>query len=227
MRRPLLAGLVLSAFAGCAHHRPWETGDCVPDGGRIGAWSVESTGFGCVTELADASGRWLQASTNRAPKPSQTHAFLLTGPSAAAPFTFSARMRTDHQTRDGSPPNSWETAWLVWNFTDRKHFYYFAAKRDGWELGKRDPAYRGGQRFLSDGRSPSFPLGSWAEVTVTQTAEHRILVHVDGTLVTDFTDVQHPYEKGKIGLYGEDCSAKFADVTLRPAPDATPAPRRR
>lgn len=218
MCRPLLV-LLLLAFAGCAPLRPWKRGDCVPDGGRIGPWLVESTGYGCVTEMADASGRWLQADTRRAPKPSRTHAFLLTGPSAAAPFSLSARMNTVGQTRDGTPANSWETAWLVWNFTDRKHFYYFAAKRDGWELGKRDPAYPGGQRFLSDGPSPSFPLGTWATVSVTQAAGHRILVYVDGVLVTDFTDAERPYDAGKIGLYGEDCFARFADVHLGPLPE--------
>lgn len=123
-------------------------------------------------------------------------------------------MSTDDQYRHGSPANSWETAWLVWNFTDRKHFYYFAAKRDGWELGKRDPAYPGGQRFLTDGKSPSFPLGDWAAVTVTYHPGGRMLVHVDGRLVTEFTDAERPYDAGNIGLYGEDCSARFADINL-------------
>lgn len=207
----MLAGPILASLAGCAFLSPGRGMGCVPDGGRIGPWTVESTGFGCVQETEEG---WLQASTMGSAIPSETHAFLLTGPRAAAPFTLSARMNTVAHNRAGSTASNWETAWLVWNFTDRKHFYYFAAKRDGWELGKRDPAYRGGQRFLVDGKSPSFPLGEWATVQVTQTAGHRMTVQVDGVLVADFTDSERPYGRGRIGLYGEDCSALFDGVSV-------------
>lgn len=218
-----LTAVLLSGLMGCAligtrsfvdDFTSRGAGECVPDHGHIGRWSVLSTGFGCVRS-AEVDGReWLEASTNRSSSPSQTHAFLVTGPRAAAPLTFSARLNTVEQNRDGSPPNDWETAWLVWNFKDRRHFYYFVAKPAGWELGKRDPAYRGGQRFLADGKSPAFPLRSWASIKITQTAGHRIRVYADGKLVSEFTDLERPYNAGKIGLYGEDCFARFDDVSV-------------
>lgn len=228
MRRHLLAGLVASSLGGCAS--PEAAGGfaddfssrrrtrCVPDGGRLGAWTVESTGFGCVKSAGEGGERWLEARTRRTSDPAKTHAFLLTGPSAAAPFSLSVRVLTVERTRGGSAPNSWESAWLAWSFTDRRHFYYFAAKSGGWELGKRDPAYPGGQRFLATGSSPSFPTGRWAAVRVVQGGEGRIQVHVDGALVADFVDGERPYLSGKVALYGEDCVARFDDVALEPRP---------
>lgn len=228
MRRHLFAGLVASSLGGCASPESvaGQADDsasrrrtrCVPDGGRLGPWTVESTGYGCVKAAGDGGQRWLEAGTRRTSEPAKTHAFLLTGPSAAAPFALSARVLTVERTRDGSPPNSWEAAWLAWSFTDRMHFYYFATKSDGWELGKRDPAYPGGQRFLATGSSPSFPTGMWAALRVVQTADHRLRVYVDGALVADFVDAERPYGSGKVALYGEDCVARFADVALEPLP---------
>ena len=208
-------GLGCAAWRGGGEFRDdfssYEAGDCVPDGGRIGRWDVVSTGFGCVKAAGEGTRRWLHASTSRSESRSETHAVLITGPVMKAPFTLTARVNTVEQTRAGAA-NDWEAAWLVWGYTDRKHFYYFAAKPDGWELGKRDPAFRGGQRFLTDGKSPVFPLRTWARITITQTAEHHIIVRSGGRLVAAFTDVQRPYEAGKIGLYGEDCFARFDDV---------------
>ena len=191
----------------------YSDGACVPDGGRIGRWTVVSTGFGCVRAAGEGEERWVHASTRRSALPSETHAALLTGPSVSEPFTLSARVMTVEQNRTDAAPNGWETAWLLWNYTDREHFYYFIAKPDGWELGKRDPAFRGGQRFLIEGKEPVFPLRTWSKITISQSGR-RILVRADGRLVTTFTDVQRPYGSGRVGLYGEDCFARFDDVTV-------------
>jgi hypothetical protein len=185
---------------------------CVPDGGSIGPWSVASTGFGCVEVAEDSGGHWLQAR----PRPSlsgHTHSVLVTGPRLKAPLSYSVRVNTIEQLRVGAHPNAWEAAWLVWDYADRNHFYYFIPEPGGWELGKRDPGYRGGQRFLDNGSSPVFPLGSWAAITVTQDAANTISVYSEGRLVTTITDFEHPYVAGRIGLYGEDCSVRFKSIS--------------
>jgi hypothetical protein len=187
--------------------------ECAPDGGRIGRWTVVSTGFGCVRAAGEGGRRWMHASTRRSALASETHAALLTGPKVSEPFTLSAKVMTVEQNRTDAAPNGWETAWLLWNYTDRDHFYYFIAKPDGWELGKRDPAFRGGQRFLIEGKEPVFPLRTWSRITITQSGG-RIQVRSGGKLVTTFTDVQRPYVSGRIGLYGEDCFARFGDVSV-------------
>jgi hypothetical protein len=191
----------------------YAAGDCVPDGARIGRWNVVSTGFGCVKAAGEGEERWMHASTRRSALSSETHAVLLTGPSVSAPFSFSAKVMTVEQNRTDAPPNGWEAAWLLWDYTDREHFYYFIAKPDGWELGKHDPAFRGGQRFLIEGKEPVFPLRTWSKITISQSGR-RIFVRVGSRLVTAFTDVQRPYESGRVGLYGEDCFARFADVSV-------------
>lgn len=188
-------------------------GECVPDGGRVGRWTVVSTGFGCVKTDGEGGERWLHAGTSPSGSPGETHAALLTGPVFSAPFSFTVRVNTIEQTRTGAPPNDWEAAWLVWGYADRKHFYYLVVKPKGWELGKRDPAYPGGQRYLVDGRAPAFPLGTWATIRITQDEDARIEIHADGRLVTAFTDVQRPYAKGKIALYLEDSVVRFDDVS--------------
>lgn len=190
---------------------------CVPDGERIGPWSVASTGFGCVEVAGDGGGQWLQARSLTSRSPGATHAVLITGPRFKAPLSYSVEVETVKQLRVGAAPNKWETAWLVWGYADRDHFYYFIPKPDGWELGKRDPGYRGGQRFLGNGTSPVFPLGSWAPVTVTQDSANTISIYSDGRLVTTFTDFENPYIAGRIGLYGEDCFARFRKVSAERA----------
>jgi hypothetical protein len=61
-----------------------------------------------------------------------------------------------------SKPNPWEVGWLLWCFSpDPTHpydpsptsnsnfrFYALCLKRNGWEVSKQDPSYKGGQRFL-------------------------------------------------------------------------------
>lgn len=215
-----LAVFLLAAACGCARWPrrgfsddfSYPAGACVPDGGSIGPWSVVSTGFGCVKATGDGRRRWLQAGTSPSVSRRETHAFLITGPRVSGAFTLTVRVRTDEQLRRG-PANAWESAWLVWSYRDRKHFYYFAAKPSGWELGKRDPAFRGGQRFLADGKIPAFPLGEWATVRISHDGR-RIRARVNGRLVADFVDVQRPYDSGRIGLYGEDCAARFDDVSV-------------
>jgi hypothetical protein len=231
IRDGLYAACALAALGGGCAFGPrafvddfssYRTGDCAPDGGRIGRWTVVSTGFGCVTAAREGGEAWLRAETMRSASPGETHSFLVTGPSLSAPFSLSARLQTVEQSRTGSAPNGWESAWLVWGYADRKHFYYFIPKAGGWELGKRDPAFRGGQRYLIDGKSPAFALGKWTTIKIVQNGR-RIFVYADGGLVTAFTDVQRPYERGKVGLYGEDCAARFAAVKAASGEDQLPA----
>ncbi|MDX3227886.1 hypothetical protein [Streptomyces sp. ME19-01-6] len=58
-------------------------------------------------------------------------------------------------------------------------------KPNGWKLGKRGPAYRGGQRSLATG-TPSFRVGDWSKVRVRQRGT-RMTVAVDGRHVVGFT----------------------------------------
>ncbi|MGH1556012.1 hypothetical protein ACRAWF_42070 [Streptomyces sp. L7] len=106
--------------------------------------------------------------------------------------------------------------WLVWAYTDPEHFYYITLKPNGWELGKRDPGYPGGQRFLATGRT-KYPVGAWYRVRVQQDAA-VLAVAVDGKSLVTFTDSERPYLQGRVGAYTEDASVKFEDLKASSGP---------
>jgi hypothetical protein len=136
----------------------------------------------------------------------ETHSALVVGPEYNGAFAYACGVTTAQQLRQGTDPNDWEVAWLVWNYTDNDHFYYFIAKAVGWELGKRVPvstAAPGGQVFLKTGSDPVFPIGARADIEISQTGG-TMKVTVNGSLVVSCTDEDGPYTKGKIGFYVED-----------------------
>ena len=186
---------------------------CIDDGTAIGAWTFVYDGFGC-TDFVSLNGNIVLIEQPRASaQPTETHAGLALGPATTGDVTVQVDMATTQQLRTGSAPNAWEVGWLLWRFTDSQHFYYFIPKPNGWELGKADPAYAGGQRFLATGDSPQFPLGSWYRVRVVQTG-NTIQVYVNNLLITTFTDFESPYTSGRVGLYTEDAESYFDNVSV-------------
>ncbi len=143
--------------------------------------------------------------------PSETHAALVVSQSSYTGVSFEADFATISQLRTGSPPNPWECAWAVFNYTDNSDFYYVAFKPNGWELGKVDPAYPGGQRFLATGSDTTFAVGSKHSFQITQTGA-TITVAADGKVLTTFTDTERPYLTGKLGFYTEDAEVIFDTV---------------
>jgi len=217
MRRPELLCALLLAWPGktaagpaidLSKHPP---GPCQPDGAAFGPWRSAFAGHGCTRVRTDGRTRWLEQRPAVARFPGDTLASLVTGPAFRAPMTVSAELATAGQLRRGGAPNSWEAAWLVWSYKDDARFYYFIPKPNGWELGKRDPAYPGGQRFLATGDLPVFPVGTWTTVRVFQEGS-TIRVYADGALLAEFTDEERPYLSGRIGLYTEDAHVLFRNV---------------
>lgn len=192
-----------------------ETKDrCLEDGASRGGWVVQFGGGGCVEV---ASGGTLHLAPAAIADSSETRASLVVGSSHGATFGLRARMITDGQLRTGTPPNPWEVAWLVWDYTDDEHFYYAVLKPTGWEVGKRDPAYPGGQRFLATGESPVYPIGQWYGLEVVR-VEGRTSLTVDSVPITVFTDPERPYQQGRVALYTEDAAARFEDIDVTNAP---------
>ena len=186
---------------------------CLAEGSTFGPWKSVFSGYGCTSVKTDGVKFWLDESPFASASASETHSSLVLGPSFAAPMTLSARINTNAQLRKNTPPNPWEAAWVIWNYADNTHFYYFEPKPNGWELGKEDPAYPGAQRFLATGSSPIFPIGAWYAVKIVQ-AQNVISIYVNGQLLTTFTDTERPYTSGSIGFYNEDSNARFEDVAV-------------
>lgn len=192
-------------------------GPCLKEGAALGPWTVVFTGYGCAKVEGRGRGRRLHADSSPRSRPERPMALLMTGPRLAAPLRLSARLHTE--SRVG--PEGWKGAWLVWSYADRRHFYYFIPKPNGWELGKRDPSYPGGQRFLASGRSPRVPLGRWARVEVRQEEGGRLRVSLDGRELVAVTDRERPYPAGRVGLYVEGAHAHFAEVSAARPPGGT------
>jgi hypothetical protein len=196
---------------------------CFPDGGSFGPWRSDFSGYGCTQTEGDATGTWLHEQPQASVSSGETHANLAVGPSFSGAYTFTAKINTVAQLRKNNPPNSWEVAWVARNFTDNDHFYYFYPGTQGWELGKRDPAYPGGQRFLATGEQ-KFPIGRWYTVKVVQGADATMSVYVDGQLLTTFTDRERPYLSGRIGLYNEDSHVHFTGLQVESTGGSTSPP---
>lgn len=184
------------------------------DGESFGSWFTQFAGYGTVGIESDAGNNVLHLSPQAVTSAGNTQSSLVTGPSYNGPIQFQSKIVTVAQLRTGSTPNAWEVGWVVWNYTDNAYFYYFIPKPNGWELGKRDPAYPGGQRFLATGSDKLFPIGQWYTVKITQDAQNLITVWVDGVKITSFTDTERPYTSGKIGLYTEDAHVHVDDVSV-------------
>lgn len=167
-----------------------------------------------------AGDRIIQLQPMAATRPEETHAFLAVSRQdfgAEGPYRFAGQMRTVTQLRTPTP-NAWEVAWLVWNFADNDHLYYFVLKPNGWEIGKRDPRYlvpgvNDGQKIIATGESVRLQMGRWVAFDIrVDGAEAEIFI--DGRLVTRFRDTDAaPLLAGRVGLYGEDAVCQWHDIT--------------
>jgi hypothetical protein len=215
---PLTAALAAAGAAAAAatftdDFSGMPTDACIADGSAIGAWTFVYNGYGCNAFLFMSGNTVLMEQPQPATAPDETHGSLVVGARTSGDVIVQVSAATTRQLRSGSVPNPWEVGWVIWNYTDDTHFYYFIPKPNGWELGKADPAYPGAQRFLATGSSPAFPIGAWYRVRVVQTG-NTIQVSVDGRTITTFTDAERPYTSGHIGLYSEDAEALFDDVSI-------------
>lgn len=182
------------------------------DGDTVGSWQVVWAGYGSVS-VSNGAKTFALAPQAVADPAATSSALVVSTPAAPAKATLQATVVTTEQLRQNTAPNTWETAWLVFNYTDPEHFYYVALKTNGWELGKRDPAYPGGQRFLATGDSHAAQLGTAQQVTV-QTDGNQMTVSIDGDQVTSLQDNENPYLGGKAGMYTEDAAVEFSKMSV-------------
>lgn len=186
---------------------------CLADGSTFGQWQSTFAGYGCNSIISLPEGPALSLKPMVSTTAAETHAGLVVGPSFTGDINFETMVKTQKQLRTGTTPNPWEVAWVVWNYTDNTHFYYFIAKPNGWELGKEDPAYPGAQRFLAAGSSSTYPIGQWLNVKIIQKG-NVITVSVNGSTLTTFTDNERPYSTGRIGFYSEDSEVYLKSVKV-------------
>lgn len=146
-----------------------------------------------------------------------------------------AEMMTTAQWRTPTPED-WEVAWLLWNFEHVNHFYYLILKPGaGWEFGKE---WHDGiiqrQDFLAYSFAESYPINHNYKITVDQevngtdvitsvTIEDLTAATAPVLLVDRFVDDGSresgaAYPAGRIGLYVEDSTGRFDNITVDNAP---------
>ncbi|MCU0299211.1 MAG: hypothetical protein MUF33_11950 [Candidatus Nanopelagicales bacterium] len=180
------------------------------DGDRYGPWRVVFAGYG---EVVATSNSRLRLRPAIATAPEQTHAALAVTDATYSSTRIKARVTLNQQLRTGSAPNPWETGWLITRYQDPEHFYYLALKTNGWELGKRDPAYPGGQRFLATGPAPTAREGQ-SQVAVLIAKGSKLTVRINGNTVTSFSDAETAYTTGSAGVYTEDADVTFDQIAV-------------
>lgn len=205
------APLINETFTKLASGVSWTDGDTITADTK---WRVRFAGYGTIRAV-DGTSRGLRLSPAAATAPGDTHAALVVSATVLSRpcINVTTRMRTSQQLRTGSSPNPWETGWLIWDFVDEAHFSYLALKPNGWELGKRDPAYPGGQRFLATGATPATAIGQWRSANVVRSAG-TMTVKLDGKVITKFTDRERPYSQGSVGMYTEDAAADWDSIRV-------------
>lgn len=183
------------------------------DGDSWAVWNVVFAGYGKVTVNGTGSAEAISLSPAASVAADETHAALVVGTANYRDARVKMRVTLNSQLRLNTAPNSWETGWVVTRYTDNEHFYYLALKTNGWELGKRDPAYPGGQRFLATGTTPKTVKGR-AQIADLAMRGSKITVRIDGTIVATFTDRERPYLSGAVGMYTEDAAVTFDKITV-------------
>ena len=187
----------------------------------FGDWKVAHAGYGKVEIIDNGGGNQaLQLGPMvRSGETDTSSSMVVSTVQTGDTFTYSGTIATPEQLRQNAPPHAWETAWLVWNYTDNDHYYYFVPRANGWELGKRDPAYKGGQRFMATG-SESWPLAEAKDFVISKHG-NTVEISINGKVITTFTDDERPYTGGSIGLYTEDARIIADGIHLTPTANIT------
>jgi hypothetical protein len=182
---------------------------------------------GVTTETLAAGGtngyffEYPKASTS----PGESHATLTTSTTSFKDFQMTLFMKTVKQLRQNSPPNSWETAWVFWHYTDQFHNYALVLKTNGLQIEKKDNNVGCDcEIFLKTTSIPTVHIGQWQKLTlrVTNSAFNtpHIQVWVDGVVAADFVDnsIHQPNSPqlatGYMGMYDEDSITNFDDVSV-------------
>jgi hypothetical protein len=142
-------------------------------------------------------------------------------------FHMNLDVRTVSQTRENSPPNPWEVAWVFWHAIgngtdemDRTHFYYFVVKTNGLDIGKYDGGTNpDSQQIIA---IKYYPLetsiynkvGEWYNWDIIVLNDH-ITVKVNNATAFDIIN-SASFVSGRIGLYNEDSKTEFRNIYIKP-----------
>jgi hypothetical protein len=185
-----------------------------------GKWLNRYTSYGGMGVKTENGNNIFYEYPKSSTQSGETHSSLALSTQKFSDAVIELDMRTDKQLRQNSPPNTWESAWVMWRFVDDFHHYYFVLKTNGIEFGKKDTAcHCEEQVFLKTGSSPKLQIGSWAHVKISSVGKHTS-IWVNGVQVVDMDDPSYSstgdMSSGSVGLYNEDASVAFDKVSISP-----------
>ncbi len=186
-----------------------------------GKWKNEYTGYGSTGVGAAGpvnNAFWLipKAVTSA----SQSQAALVRSTGSYCNFIADFDINTVKQTRQGSPPNTWEAGWFIFRYTDMFHYYWFLIRSDGIELGKKDCSTCSnpidGQKYLVTKKFPTLKPNTWHHWKIQAIGNH-IKVFVDNQWVVDFIDrgMTPQLAGGNVAMYSEDAYVKFDNMNVK------------
>ncbi|MGB7675355.1 MAG: family 16 glycoside hydrolase, partial [Nitrososphaeraceae archaeon] len=118
----------------------------------------------------------------------QTYSSFALSTQKFSDMTLELDMKTYKQLRQNSAPNTWETTWVMWRWTDLFHHYYFVIKTNGIEFGKKDTSCSCEQQvFLKTGPSPTLKINTWNHVKISSIGK-QTTIWLDGVKVVDMDD---------------------------------------
>lgn len=183
-----------------------------------GLWKNAYNGWGesgvRTDELTGSNAMYMYSKTST--QLSETHASKVVTSSTYKNFHLSLDMKTVKQLRENDVPNTWETAWLFFRYTDKTHHYYMVLRTNGIELGKKDDSLS--QTILYQAYYPRVLMGYYQHIDLQVSGNH-IVAYVDGEKAIDLYDSGVSSQlggAGVIGLYQEDSVAHFDNVRIEP-----------
>jgi hypothetical protein len=189
------------------------------DGSNHGDWTCIYCGSGDVGIALDGS-QVASLRSNAVTSPGQTlSTLLMTKRRDFGDIDFTIRMKTVAQTRTGSSPNTWETAWILWRYDtiNGTQGYYATLKTNGFEVGKFKGQPPDNQEFLMTVNTPAVKLAEWQTVRIQMVGD-KIEIWVDGISLGSVVDDSSSWEvfaQGAIALYEEDAQAHFDDLVVQ------------
>ena len=202
-----------------------ELGKISPDG----KWASIYTGFGSMGVERDHvnKGNNFFEIPQESLSSNVTHSSLATTTKKYSDFDLTLDAMNVKQLRKNSPPNPWESVWIMWHYTDNFHWYALQLKTNGIQLEKKDNDVKNdaSEIFLVTKSSPVLNFGAWHKVRIlhqdSNTFTPHIQIWIDNEKVIDYVDNKTPNsetlsKEGAIGLYTEDAYVRFDNIYIKP-----------
>jgi 3-keto-disaccharide hydrolase len=195
-----------------------------------GKWRNYYGGYGqkgvtAETLFHGAKNNYFFQNPKIATSPRESHASMTLTSTQFTDFDMTFRQKVVKQLRQNGPPNTWETIWFFWHFTDNWHNYAAVLKTNGLQIEKKDnDTQSDAEIFLLDNHAFTVKMNTWQTIRLrvihSISNKPRFQVWIDGVQAADYTDssIHQPnsaaLQNGYVGFYCEDSLVNLDDVYI-------------